>query len=178
MYEAKFGAPFFCDHLFSAANRPPQSEPRSFQCFPSYTSHSILSIKEVKINTLFTYFMPGNIPSLFIKLSLLPQIQGLCDFDHHLTDEAQRHKIIFPKSYSQKVAESGFEPRPIWHQDSSSIQKHFMILDTCWADIYGSLVLETFTKRWGDRTWIIFLPNWRLETVIINVFIFLLGPDT
>ena len=64
MDKAKFSAHFLCDHLFSAIDRPPGDKLRVFQCSAGYTSHSTPSMKGEKINTLFTYYMLGNLPPL------------------------------------------------------------------------------------------------------------------
>lgn len=58
----------------------------------------------------------------FNLLNYFPPEYKRDDFDHDLTDEAQKHKINFPVSHSQIMAESGFKPRSTCYQGSPSIQ--------------------------------------------------------
>ena len=53
-----------CDHLLSAVERRPENKLRCCQCSSSYISHSTPSMKGTKINTLFNYYIGGNLPPL------------------------------------------------------------------------------------------------------------------
>lgn len=101
-----------------------------------------------------------------------PPIQWICYFDHHLTAETQRNKISFQKSYAKKVAESGSDPRSVWHQDLPSIQRHFLIF----RYHIDQMSKDPWVWRFPSREEVtgsgsFFLGRWWLEAVIMHIFI-------